>query len=197
MINCQKCHMSATLPIKLSCGDDFCFLCIKSHYLNGNKTCPKCHQNIHLNQLNVNNLLDTSDLGPSRKIYWLYSARFGDNWWCYSSDQNIKIENMYSDFLKSMGIINDEPDPNSKTSIIDYDTGVNHTANNFDNYILSVCDMDFKVDFKQMVQINTVNSNQKRSLKRVIVNDLANYKDIVKYLQDNHRVIGIAGIKFE
>src|ERR1700744_5030028 len=43
---------------------------------------------------------DSDNLVLKRKILWLYSAKFGNKWWCYNNTSSQRLDEIYSDFLK-------------------------------------------------------------------------------------------------
>jgi hypothetical protein len=128
--NCPICHNEKILPYTLSaCDNSFCFLCIKSHYTNGNVKCPNCEQFItdNLNNIIVN--VDIDDI-PDKKlvidkdsqniIFWVYSSSFNNVWWCYDSLTNRHIETIYNDYVKRYNSL-DSIDTNDEIDVEFYD----------------------------------------------------------------------------
>ena len=63
---CPICRYTLNLPIKLSCGHEYCYLCIKSSSEIFNK-CPYCSKSID-KQLDNQTLLDFLTLSKETKI---------------------------------------------------------------------------------------------------------------------------------
>lgn len=96
---CQICNCECSLPLTLTCGDDFCFLCIKTYYMDGGMECPLCEQFI-TDDLNNIHFKDYKELNNIQKYRWLYSSNFHDRWWGYDDNSNKKIEMIYNDYQK-------------------------------------------------------------------------------------------------
>ena len=67
------------------------------------------------------------------------------------------------------------------------------------SYIIDIGRSNYKIDFDAMKQINTVDSNKQRGIKRIEINEKPeniNMEDLHNYLHQNYNIIGIAGIKF-
>ena len=99
MLCCEICKNDCLIPLKLICDHNFCFLCLKIILLNNeNNECPICHSIVNFNILCVNpNLIN---------FIWLYSSNCNSTWWCYDKSLNIKIENIYKDYLIRQQLLN-------------------------------------------------------------------------------------------
>ncbi len=67
------------------------------------------------------------------------------------------------------------------------------------SYIIDVGRSKYKIDFDAMKQINIVDSNKQRRIKRIEIHEKPeniNMEDLHNYLYQNYNIIGIAGIKF-
>lgn len=95
---CSICDQVPTFPMKLTCGDTFCFLCIKTHIIISSITCPKCGQFVSddLNNVLLNEVDDEGVFAST--VYWMYSSNVGNFWWCYDKMTSRAIENMYQHY---------------------------------------------------------------------------------------------------
>lgn len=74
-------------------------------------------------------------------------------------------------------------------------SGSNTPSNAPLSYIIEIGTSKYKIDFDAMKQINTVDSNKQRGIKRIEINEKPeniNMED----LHQNYNIIGMAGIKF-
>ena len=46
---CQLCEQKLNIPTKLDCGDNFCFMCIKTYISDYGQTCPICKKAVDKN----------------------------------------------------------------------------------------------------------------------------------------------------
>jgi E3 ubiquitin-protein ligase RNF146 len=161
---CSICFDKFNLPIKIPCDHMFCFLCFKELCYNlHSKICPLCRKHIPTTIINdikfnkFNNKFNKNQLYTS-SVYWMYNTKNGNNkWWLFDSNSNKEIEKKYSEFLKDEKIM----------------------------CKLSICGFEFQLDYKNLVQINSM-THDTRSIKRLT--DL-------NTLQSD-KIVGISGIPF-
>jgi len=253
---CSICDQVPTFPIKLSCDDIFCFLCIKTHIIISSIGCPKCGKfvsddlnNVLLNEVDDDNVFVST-------VYWMYSSNVGNFWWCYDKITARIIENMfqhYNNLKNNCGVDNKVPEDDCSAPDIDVDlknirvgrsrikkvgmpekfqsvASISYEPVNFDSYSdsstnsdsdndsdsnsdddsksedvnsgnydgnmysVNIGKMKYRIDFDTMKQINLLDVYKKRTIRRVVVPD--SVSNIAGYLKNDHRVLGIAGIKF-
>jgi len=197
MSNCKICGLSIQLPVQLSCGHNFCYLCVKSQITSGIQCCHTC--GIGLNIDAKGNILDSNELSNDRNIYWMYSVKHGNSWWCYTHRESNQLESMFNDYLIEKGILS--ATDKDAISIINNDiinNGNNHELIKLPQHLnnIKVSGMEFKIDFNKMNQININDNTKQRNIKRIQIKNNIPYADIINYLKHNYNVIGIAGIKF-
>lgn len=152
------------------------------------------------------------------KRIWLYSGFFA-GWWCYDEINNCKLNRIYEDYCdrNKINIVSTKTPSPIKQSIIkklsvfdtvDFDTSQSLTDDNNDNYkkyhnenldyVINTINGDFRVDFANMKQINTIDSKKQRNISFLLVprEVYKNNNTYIKYLK-THDVKGISGIKFD
>jgi hypothetical protein len=139
---------------------------------------------------------------------WLYSGFFS-GWWCYDEKNNNKLNMIYMDYCTRNGIItnitkNTSPTKNKSVrlsvfDVVDFHTteDVNNGAYNID-YVINTTHGDFKIDFRNMKQINLQNFKKQQSLDFIMVPTKVynNMSAFIKYLKKIN-IIGISGKKFD
>lgn len=159
----------------------------------------------------------------STQQVWLYSAKYGNMWWCYDNDTSKNLTDIYNDYKKrnntlintsaykvadpSFININTDPIPSKDLSFdfVSYDdttSSVNSSdmiikeTNNSEkiiDYIITTNNNSFLIDFNNFQQINCV-QHRKRKIKLIEIPD--SVSDIKSYLQNNFKVKGIAGVQW-
>ena len=148
---------------------------------------------------------------------WIYAGVF-TGWWCYDDVQNMKINRIYKDYCIRNNI-NDEkifgttdlssvvPKILSKKNLyvsdpVNFDNNIiicTNNENKYDiDYIISMSDDDYRIDFENMKQINISDPKKQKSIKQICI-PYEIYIDqiaFVKYLK-NYDVKGICGKKFD
>jgi len=155
--------------------------------------------------------------GDTQRV-WLYSGFFA-GWWCYDEINNIKLNRIYEDYCDRNGIntkntntsfpikqltkktlsVFDTVDFNASLSSIDNDDdNYKNCHNNRLEYIINTAYGDFKVDFENMKQVNTLDSKKQRIMSFLSVPNetYKNESAFIKYLK-KHDVKGISGKKFD
>lgn len=96
---CKICNRQLKHKITLNCDHAYCFGCLKSHCKNNGLFCPQCYKEIPKNTLNAtsDDILNSKYIN---NIYWLYSSGYNSGWWCYDIKSNLRLEAIYSDFIK-------------------------------------------------------------------------------------------------
>jgi hypothetical protein len=93
---CCVCLDTLTLPIKLSCGHYVCFLCIKGVTQTNVYSCPKCQTDFDDDDLIQ--FVDANEVDQKVPV-WQYSRTDKDNWWIFDPKTNLKVEELYNNFL--------------------------------------------------------------------------------------------------
>jgi hypothetical protein len=170
---------------------------------------------------NVNTILNTAiNLNNniySRNVIWLYSAKYGNMWWCYNNETSLKLDLIYADFMKLTDSNNVAIEKNYKTvdpeslrsspdllynpsfdpviydDINDSDTKVVVKDNNnvVVDYMIQVDNNKFVIDFNHWQQINFVHNYRKRKIMRLIIPD--NIGNVKEYLIQQKYIKGISG----
>ena len=94
---CNICKKKVSLPIRLSCNDVFCFICIKLNYVNGIVNCPTCQKVItdNFSGMSISNC--GNSVMQFKNFQWIYYS-FNEKWWCYDERSNIKLETIYNEY---------------------------------------------------------------------------------------------------
>jgi hypothetical protein len=159
----------------------------------------------------------------SNQQVWLYSAKYGNMWWCYDCNTSKKLTDIYNDYKKrnntltntspykvadpSFININTDQIPSKDLSFdfVSYDDTSNSVnssdmiikeTNNSEkiiDYIITTNNNSFLIDFNNFQQINCV-QHRKRKIKLIEIPD--GVSDIKSYLQNNFKVKGVAGIQW-
>jgi hypothetical protein len=134
---CPICRNTKIFPFKLSCGHEFCYMCLKGCVIRGNSKCPYCRKDtINVNFEDNSYLPNTYSTTKIPPISWLYSGK-NHGWWCYDVDNNCMIEKNYQKFRS------------------------NPTKHKFNFWILGC---EYTIDFSMMKQISSFRS---RDIKRI------------------------------
>jgi len=108
-MNCIKCNNPPQLPVKLTCNDVYCFLCLKYQMAagNGNNTClnQQCKQPITMDINHISEDFKTVLLGLIGKSVWLYNSVSNDGWWMYNPDTSKMIEQCYMNGLPTVSFL--------------------------------------------------------------------------------------------
>ena len=152
---CCVCLESADNPFKIKCGHSFCFLCIKSTYLEAEKNdriprCPLCRDNIEKDILNgakiCKDIYNERQSKSQISYQWKYSGRKG--WWLYDDTTNETIEK-YFKIYEGQGLEN---------------TG---DANMLRLFVICIGVQKYILDFKKMFQYNYDDNTKKRKIGRI------------------------------
>ena len=139
---CSICRYSLNIPIKLECGHEYCFLCIKSSHTILNE-CPYCRKTININLNNVT--IKNQDLIVfNLENLWVYSDISDLKWWLHNPVTNKEIEDLYNNYKLS--------------NQVDY------------TYIISIAINNYIIDFKNMKQISK-DDNIEKNIKRVTIEE--------------------------
>ncbi len=108
MVICNICNELSSLPYKLICEHIFCFMCLKALMNTGSYTCPTCDTFISddITKVKLEDLYKYTV--EQRKIFWVYSSNYVNHWWCYDSESNIKLENIYNDYKSRLVTSSDD-----------------------------------------------------------------------------------------
>lgn len=179
---CKICDKKIALSYKLKCNHTFCFLCIKTHYLNKYQRCPTCYRNIDsLSPSYIKNY----DINFEDGFIWVYSSNFSTYWWCYDSESNKQIELIYNDYLARMKIVEKNLDfdiyyDNKSTS----DAKENKNDIWFDDFTPILVD-----DSDNSRKIDCVNFTQHNNFDAITTifntnndNDLSKKKEMLSYV---------------
>lgn len=91
---CSICMDKISIPIKLPCKHDFCYLCLKAMLKMGNDKCPLCRcivPQFFMENAMAERKYFNFDEGRGR---WMYSGR-NNGWWYYDDSHNKIIEESY------------------------------------------------------------------------------------------------------
>ncbi len=193
-ITCSVCLTdNPTLPISLTCGHKFCYLCIKGVKLSTySATCPLCRHPISNDILTKMSLEDCLDnLLPNIENQWLYKGN-NNGWWKYDVEHNAELEKMYQEYiskkakihfptssplsnissnistnLSSNNTLNSDGDSDGDldSDDLDSDDSDSDDKNMDDKMILNIGSQNFNIDFNTMFQIN--NSGHMRQIVRL------------------------------
>ena len=95
---CPICKSNFKFPIKLGCGHEFCYLCLKAS-LRLNNNCPYCRQDTVPPKINEEAKFPDDQKLEIPVIIWIYSGR-NNGWWYYDLDTNLELETKYTEYLK-------------------------------------------------------------------------------------------------
>lgn len=138
---CVICLGNFKNKIKIACGHEFCFLCIKGVKLSGyEEKCPVCRANLpDLDHLKLEKKDETNV-----DYEWLYSGKT-NGWWKFDEDSNLKLEEMYQKYL-----LNNDSD-----------------SEDDEKNLLRIGSLKFDIDFANMLQVNH-DTGAKRKIKRIV-----------------------------
>lgn len=221
--NCSLCDKKPSLPIKAICGDVFCYLCLKTYgnqsCPNCNGVLPS--NNVLYDEFDRNVFwLYSSKFGAT---WWCYEKQHNEQLECiyddYLNRKNLKKNNDKNDSdiemkLTKKYVSKKIKDNTNQKKYDEYEFSDDDSDSvYFDeedkdikveekkesekklSYIIAIGgNIDFKIDFDNMMQVNIMDSNKKRSIKRIEFGK--NDKNFIEKLKNDHCVIGIAGIKF-
>lgn len=89
---CGICLDECNLPVKVTCGHMFCYLCIKQWCYSFALTCPLCRRSINEELIekacSEENLVSNS----LSNLRWQYESRTKGEWWFYNKDLDEQIE---------------------------------------------------------------------------------------------------------
>lgn len=142
-LRCCICQEEYNLPVALSCGHNFCYLCIKGVVITNNNygltKCPLCRTDIDIDMddCHVNTYLCNEQCESN--IVWQYAGR-NYGFWDYDNKSCIILEEEYEKYLSN--------DIYNKCCIT---IGCN----------------EYIIDFENMEQVLKSDSNKKRSIRRI------------------------------
>lgn len=149
----------------------------------------------------------------NKKRVWLYSARFGNMWWCYDTHSSEKLDIIYNDFVKrnkqtddahsaDIKVINDSeivvdvPITNGTFDYVMYEDSIKSQDENLTqsiSYNLLIDGNEFTVDFHHWRQSNSQHPNRIRYIKTITVpHEITNGVNLVNFLINNN-VKGFSG----
>ncbi len=101
---CPLCNKTPNLKYTLNCGDTYCFLCIKTYFLEGNEECPTCKTFIsdEIETVRADELTD--DLKINQHVFWLYESNYGNHSWCYDNVSTEQLEQIWLDYNRRKNI---------------------------------------------------------------------------------------------
>lgn len=94
-MECPICYEPINLLYETPCHHKFCYLCLKTAYLNQNLKCPLCRANLPADLCENAKLTEKISI-PN--VVWTYSGRHGGMWY-YDINSNELIEAGYQNFL--------------------------------------------------------------------------------------------------
>lgn len=145
------------------------------------------------------------------KKLWLYRGVFS-GWWCYDSENNDKINKMYSEFCRAETPIqittknfNDETDDlvnfcsNSESdSDIESESELSMPSVIKDKeYFIKTPHGEYKIDFNAMLQISKSDIKKRRQISHIKIPEQISTDDkLTKNFLIQHNVKGVSGNKF-
>lgn len=174
---CPICLEALNLPLSLTCGHTFCFLCIKgvseTHKVSPYKeddddpACPICRAPVNtdiVDKATMTNINQSSHSTVSDgTTVWMYAC-LNSGWWMYDMLTSSQIESMYQQYANK-----NSPDEELTNEI-------------------SIGASSYTIDFEEMSQRHTKNGHARKILR------------LEKFVQADikiHKIRGIAGIHFK
>jgi E3 ubiquitin-protein ligase RNF146 len=141
--DCPVCLQRCTLPVKLTCGHIFCFLCIKGVAFRSRR-CALCRKDVDLKYFDnpeVVQVKTSEDKGHEEspentdKYQWYYEGRNG--WWQYEESFSDELEKAHKDGKRSCELL--------------------------------IAGFLYFIDFENMVQFRKTEPGRRRRIKRDVV----------------------------
>lgn len=225
MNTCNICYNDLIVPVIYPCSHIFCLLCLDLGTIN----CPSCdieiknmqsqYQNIKyknhiwLYSSNFNNKWWCYDIKSTRMIETIYTdycliKEMNDIYTDLDLGINLrkKITKTISNDAAYIKINDDDLDNYDEVNFED-DDSLNKSFSSDQikkkssgiPYIIKAGNTEYRIDFENMRQINTIDNTKTRKIKRLeIPNSIIEdgYDEILEFLKCNN-VIGISGKKFQ
>jgi hypothetical protein len=205
-----------TIKLKLDCTHQFCFSCVKNK-----QNCPICgfKTNIDLKKVTLTSLNFIILYGD---YIWLYAA-YGDEWWGYEPVVNDTVEHAFIDYKHRKKIFEYQPDialvnspnnqlntnkehdknitiPTCTTEFVNYSNKYlkkksKHKTTIPSSYFININHQDYRLDFNLMKQVNALDVNKSRRIKRLAIDKFNTLIELITQLK-THQIKGISGVKF-
>lgn len=206
------------LRIKLDCGHECCYYCLKDKSKNKYICCIDCNK---ITYKNINNIHENIII--SRQNLWLYSARQKGIWWCYDMTISAQLDLMSTDYNKRKLLqenkLSTPPKSHKDIKFDKIDHNLNFEGNcnfvNYDDaqemdnvepdidlqYCIEIANVSYYIDLDENMQRNCKDISKIREIKRIEIPDIIfdtlpnKQQNIIHYLKTQN-IIGMSGLKF-